>query len=203
MKRNKSVGAVLIAFVLLGGYLLYGYLQEPAYASPEFVSWAPGPAAIRGKIGSMQAPTPGMTDSERRARFCIMFKERFRQHDPAVAVGLRFTTPHRIKLMCPARMEPCYMDEIALAAWHEARDIFGGPMDIDIYDTFIGTNQLKVGQLRASAATPDFAHVSYDFRDLELLNHPRRLRAMPGIHYRPVQMRSYIPRYFQPRPPAL
>jgi hypothetical protein len=204
MKRNKAVGAVLIAIILLGGYLLYGYLQEPAYASPDFSSWAPGPAAIRSKIGSLQTPAPGLSDGERRTRFCDMFKNRFRHHDPAIAVGLRFTAPTRIKLMCPARMEPCYMDEIALAAWHEARDNFGGPIDIDIYDTFIGTNQIKIGELRASAMTPNFAHVAYDFRALQVLNRPHRFQQIPGVRFRPVQMRSYPPGILQRlRPPTL
>src|SRR5437773_134850 len=75
----------------------------------------------------------------------------------------------RLKLMCPRRLEPFMVDRIALAAWREARDYFGKPVDVDIYVTFIGTTQVKIGQLRASANEPQIAQISYDFTELDLL----------------------------------
>jgi hypothetical protein len=169
---------------LLGGCLLYGYLQQPADASPDYARWSPSPAAIRRTIGTAAAPTKGMADKERRQQFCKMFKNRFRKHDPAVAVGLRFLTPTRIKLMCPARMEPCFIDQIALSAWHEAQDCFGAPMDIDINDTFIGTNQIKIGELRVQGDTPPIARIAYDFTALSVYTRPRTVPLMPGGPFR-------------------
>jgi hypothetical protein len=179
MDRRKIVGTAVAVTLLVLGCLLYGYLQQPADASAEYSEWSPNPAAIQRRIGTAARPAPGMTEAERRTQFCNLFKGRFRHHDPAVAVGLRFLSPTRIKLMVPARMEPCYMDRIALEAWHEARGIFGAPIDIDIYDTFIGTTQIKIGQLRATAENSEVAHVSYDFRQLIELTSPRVLPIRP------------------------
>jgi hypothetical protein len=176
MTRRGVIGAGGAAMLLLGGFLLYGYVQQPAGASPEFAHWSPTPTAIRSKLGTASAPTPGMTDENRHTLFCTMFKGRFRQHDPAVAVGLRFITPTHIKLMCPARMEPYFMDQIALALWRETREIFGKAPDIDIYDTFIGTTQIKIGELRTSAEDAGIAHISYDFRPLQAMNGPQTFR---------------------------
>jgi len=199
MKRQKAIGGAAVGVFLLGSYLLYGYLQEPGTAAAEFSSWPPGPAAIRSAIGTPQVPASGMSENERREQFCVMFKNRFRHHEPGLAIGLRFLTPTRIKLMCPARMEPYFVDQIALAAWHEARDDFGKSIDIDIYDTFIGTNQIKIGELRAVAEKPEMAHIKYDFTQLELLNRPRSLLPRSGRRFRPVEQRSLPPIYFRRR----
>jgi hypothetical protein len=194
MKRQVVVGTAGALIFLLGGFLLYGYLQPPTGAAPEFLGWPPTAAAIRSKIGTAAAPAPGMSDADRRSQFCAMFKGRFRDHDPAIAVGLRFLTPTRIKLMCPARMEPCYIDQIALSAWHEAQDYFGKPVDIDIFDTFIGTTQIKIGELRNSLDKPDMAHISYDFRALNQVMRPHT-----GRRSRPALLFERMP---MPRPGA-
>lgn len=173
MKRQGTIAAAAAVVALLGAGLLYGYMQLPANASPEYAAWRPSAAAIRGKLGPSAAPAQGMTEKVRRERFCALFKSRYRDHEPAVAVGMRFVSASRIKLMCPARLEPFLIDQIALAAWREAREIFGRPIEVDIYDTLIGTTQIKIGELRASADAPEIARIAYDFTDLEKLNRPR------------------------------
>src|SRR5438045_3602218 len=85
MTRHGAIGAGAVVTALLGGLLLYGYMQQPASAGPEYAQWAPSAAAIRGKIGDAKAPAPGMTESERREQFCMLFKSRYRDHNPAVA----------------------------------------------------------------------------------------------------------------------
>ena len=174
MKRRKAIGAAVGTAAVISGFLLYSYIQEPAAASLEYAHWSPNAAAIHKVIGTAAAPMSGMSGALRREQFRQMFKERFRRHDPPVAIGLRFITPTRIKLMCPARMEPFLIDKVALALWREARDSFGTPIEVDIYDTFIGSTQIKIGQLRAGLKDPQIAYVSYDFGVLEMLSrsHP-------------------------------
>ena len=117
MKRHGAIGAAVAAVALLGAGLSYGRLQEPAQASPEYAAWTPSAAAIRSKLGAAAAPAPGMTEKERRESFCALFKSRYRDHEPAVAVGLKFLGDSRIKLMCPARLEPdCAMSCVASVA---------------------------------------------------------------------------------------
>lgn len=176
MTRQGAIGATTALLALLGVFVLFGYVQQPTAALEEYAVWPPTAAAIRGKLS--RAGAPGMSEHDRRELFCTMFKSRYRNHDPATAIGLRFVTPSqrdhiRLKLMCPARLEPFLVDRVALAAWREARDIFDKPVDVDIYDTFIGTTQIKIGQLRATADAPGIAHIAYDFSELEALNRPR------------------------------
>lgn len=180
MKRKGVIGIAVAGMVLLAAPLLIGYLQSNAYAGPEYSAWPPTPEAIRHKVGSAAAPAPGMSEKDRRELFCTLFKSRYRDHDPKVAIGIRFLAPNRIKLMCPARLEPFYVDQIALAAWRETRDDLGQSADVDIFDTFIGTAQVKIGELRAPGKE-QIAHITYDYTALQKLT---------GTHY-PVYRRRW------------
>jgi hypothetical protein len=176
MNRNAKIGAAAAAIILVSGFVIYGLSQAPVSANPEFAQWEPTPAAIRKKIGTKESPAPGMTEAERRNRFCEMFKNRYRMHEPKVAVGVHFVTPSVLKLMCPARMEPCYIDQIALSLWHEARDNFGQPVDIEIYNTFIGANNIRIGTLKPLAENPEIARITYDYSILSRTPGPRMYR---------------------------
>jgi len=173
MKRRGAVGVGLIAAAITGGCMVYGYVQQPA-ATAEYTDWRPTAATIREEIGTEASPAHGMTEKQRRELFCQLFKDRFRFHTPNVAIGLRFVGDRRLKLMCPARLEPFLVDRVALAAWREASADFGRQMDVDIYATFIGTTQVKIGELRASGSPP-VAHIEYDFDQIGRMNHPRVL----------------------------
>jgi hypothetical protein len=199
MRQHGAIGAAVAAMGLVGGGLLYGYVQQPAIASSEYAQWPPQAAAIRAVIGTVSAPAYGMTEDQRREQFCMMFKNRFRKHEPAVAVGIRFLkNSNRIKLMCPARLEPFYVDQIALAAWREARANFGPKIDLDIYDTFIGTTQIKIGQLRVSPEAPTVAHITYDFSELEKLNRPRLTNSTLMRNWKPNDPYLTLPTMFHP-----
>jgi len=173
MKRHTAIGGAAAVTLLVAGILLYGYVQQPASASAEFDNWTPNAREIQGTIGTAAHPKPGMSDTKRREQFCTLFKDRFRHHDPAIAVGVRFLTPTCVKLMLPPRMEPCFMDQIALSLWRESRANFGSPVDVDLYDTFIGTAQIKIGELRVRPDQPDMAHIVYDFHALDKITRPR------------------------------
>lgn len=189
MERRAAAGVAFGGMMVLAGCLLFGSQQQPISAAPEYASWSPNAAEIQNKIGTAARPSPGMSDAERRNQFCVLFKDRYRHHDPTVAVGLRFISKTRLKLMCPARMEPCYMDQIALALWREARATFGAPIEIDIFDTFIGTTRIKIGELRVEPGDPEIAHITYDFQMLDLLSRPRH-GEWPSTPMNPVSDRA-------------
>ena len=186
MNRKAKIATVGAAIIVVAGCLVYGFSQAPVSANPEFAQWEPTATAIRKEIGTKDSPKPGMTDADRRFHFCDMFKNRYRMHEPKVAVGVRFVTPDRLKLMCPARMEPCYIDQIALSLWHEARDNFGRPVDIEIYNTFIGTNNVRIGTLKPLSDHPEIALITYDYSTLMRENRPRIYRPMRRMPIRPV-----------------
>src|SRR5438270_9151111 len=136
MKPGRTVGLCLAVAGVACAWLVYGSVRQQPSSLPEYAGWKPTAAAIQREIGTAAARAPGMTEEQRRDQFCTLFKSRFRYHDPNVAIGLKFLGPKRLKLMCPARLEPFLVDRIALSAWREARADFGQPMDIDIYATF-------------------------------------------------------------------
>jgi hypothetical protein len=80
-----------------------------------------------------------------------------------MAVAVRILGGDRIKLSCPARMEPWSMDHLALDVWQEARRDLDQPYAIDIYETYIGGAPVKVGELRAVPDKPTVAHIAYKF----------------------------------------
>ena len=133
MNGQWAIGAAVAAMALVGGCLLCGSRAEPDW--PRWISMrSPTAAGIRAQIGSAAAPANGLTDLQRREQFCTLFKNRYRRHNPPIAVGVRFLRPTLVKLMCPARLEPFVVDRIAVAAWHEVRDDFGNPWT-SIYTT--------------------------------------------------------------------
>lgn len=172
MKRYWIASALVIPV----GLLLYFWHERAVDASlfDNFASWPPSPAAILASIGPQpaQASKEDIHD-ERHKQFAAMFQHRYRDHTPAVAVGLHFISPHMIKLLTPARMEPYDIDRIAVSAWHESKTAFGHKFDIDIYETFLSLAPVKIGTLRPAPNKPDFASIDYDYPSLN------RSRALP------------------------
>lgn len=104
------------------------------------------------------------SEQQRKDTFAILFQRRYRKHEGAqIAVGVKFPTNGRIKLLCPARLEPWNMDHLAVQIWKEARTDFGRSYDVDIYETYIGTPPVKVGQLRTDAHNLDAVQITYRF----------------------------------------
>ena len=201
IRQRAAFGGAAALALILGALFLYGYRQDPANANPEYAEWPPTPADIISRIGTATAPAPEKSDSERRSEFCTLFKSRYRRHDPAVAIGVRFITATRIKLMCQPRLEPYLIDRIALSLWREAGEGFGQPIDIDIYDTFIGTRNIKIGQLRGGDEKPPIAHISYDYSTLDLLTHPPKQEPAPAAHPQPHALPRIQERQFGPPGP--
>ena len=56
------------------------------------------------------------------------------------------------------------MDEITRTLWRETSDLFGKSYEIDICETFIGTEPRKIGQLRTLPNDPQKAHITYNYK---------------------------------------
>ncbi len=190
MKRYWIIGAI-IALLGVTGYLLYDR-SDNAMAAEDYSNWSPNAGAIRQKIGKSDGNAAG--EERRLIQFCKLFQSRFRNHDPAMAIGLRNLTPNRLKLMCPARMEPVDIDRITLTAWREAKDAFDHSFDLDIYLTFIGTPPIKIGELRPRHDNPKIASISYNYPQNLILPHPR--------HKKTSEMNQSSPVRFIKKPPV-
>ena len=153
----------------LCGILGYAYfaLSSPAEADmlERILALSPDSAAIQREVAAQSAANSKITDAQRRDLFAELFTNRFRIHEARMAVRARFVSlshgPDRIKLMCPARMEPWNMDRLALVTWREAQACLGRSYDIDIYETFIGALPRKIGELRSSGEKTPVAAIRY------------------------------------------
>jgi hypothetical protein len=163
MKRTSFVWTTTAC--LLAPSLLYWQMWRNA-SDPydDFSTWSPDTQTIRRELDHRYPVTPdGKNEAARRELFCELFKNRYRQHQPQIAVGLRILPGNRIKLMCPARMEPWNHDRLAMTAWRETREIFGEAFTLDIYETFIGATPHRIGKLRPLPDNPNIAQITYDF----------------------------------------
>lgn len=145
---------------------------------------SPVSAAIHQELAAHTGDKPPMTAAQRQDLFAERFTERFRQHEPKMAVRARFEevnhARNRIKLMCPARLEPWNMDRIALSAWREAKDCLGENYDIDLYETFIGSAPRKIGELRCTSGAKSVADIHYLPRAQDLYAAGARGNARPA-----------------------
>ena len=159
----KKIVAIIGALALLGIVIALFLSQKEASADShsDFSGWQPSVAAIRQKLGTSRNPTPEYRSEERRKEFQAMFISRFRSQNPMVAVGFHYLSDTKIKLMCPARMEPWNIDTVALMTWREGKEILGTSFDIDIYETYLGGRFSKVGELRPLKEDANIAHIVY------------------------------------------
>ena len=152
---------------LLGAFL--GYRVTTAHNAqdalpedgPAFLNWPPSPQEIV-RVTAANGTDPKTAEGlKARDRFADVFKGRYRQHEPMIAVGMRFREPNVIDLMVPARMEPWNIDRIAVEAWKESNTAFGHPFDVDLYISYIGVPRIKIGELRQNSAHPGRVVITY------------------------------------------
>ena len=157
-----TMGAVSVAMFCAYCASLHNAEADPIDAA---LIQSPVPAAIHQELAAHAGDKPPMTSAQRQDLFAERFTERFRKHEPKMAVRARFEVSNharnRIKLMCPARLEPWNMDRIALSAWREAKDCLGENYDIDLYETFIGSAPRKIGELRSAGGATPVADIRY------------------------------------------
>ena len=161
MKRHVGFGA-FVAVAALPLYFVAAHQQEASrqQADTEMLSdlsaWPPSAQKIQQQLHDTT-----LSDDTRHQRFAELFTSRFREHTPQMAVRVKFESGNRIKLMCPARMEPWYKDRVALDVWRESQSVFGHASDVDIFETFIGAKQVKVGELDTKFDQHPVAQIAY------------------------------------------
>jgi hypothetical protein len=157
MKRKPGI---IVIFTLLGvfGYFLWAFSSVREGLDPEndFALWQPTADMIRKEL-------PVGPVSERQKVFGLLFQKRFRKHDPGKAIGVHFMPNGKIQLLTPARLEPWNIDRIALMLYREVQQDLNKNCDIDIYETFIGTPALKIGELRPSLKSPQQVLVQFQY----------------------------------------
>lgn len=164
----KSRWVTLIVFASVGllafCYLRYNESVQAMEADSDFRTWSPSPAALKQALVAAAARDPeAATPHGKRQLFIQLFQNRFRQHFPSpMAVGLRISSKDdKLALLCPARLEPWNMDQLAYQAWRETKDVFGHPFKVDLFVTYIGAPSKKVGELRPSPSDPQKLHITY------------------------------------------
>lgn len=108
----------------------------------KFDGWRPAPKEIAAAVGVGS----GTYKDSRHQKFADLFKKRFR--DNGVAIGARFDSDSKLRVMCAATIPRWDMARVALRAREEATNIFARPVDVDIYETFISIRQRKIGEVR-------------------------------------------------------
>lgn len=154
-----------IVLVLAGGIFYLGQRQDAAaeeYPLANFDTWSPSAVRVRTEVAGLPATGSKVGDIRaRELKLENLITYRCRNHTPQLAVRVLFPTPDRIAVLCPARMEPWTMDDLAFAAWRETRADVGVSCGVDLYLTYIGMPPVKVGELRPDPANPNLARIRY------------------------------------------
>lgn len=147
MRGKRGLFAVAAALIVATGAALWANGRARPATPGLGAEWRPTAADIAAAVGS---GATGRFSDTRHDRFASLFKQRYR--DRGLAVGLRFLSDRRLKVMCAAMMPRWDMAHVALKAHEETRALFGRPYDVDIYETYISAMQRKVAELRADGA---------------------------------------------------
>ncbi len=164
MKR----GALFIVIILLLGGAAFAWTHHdvPSNIEYDFKDWPPEANEIKSQIQQINTVKDGKTvEVQREVLFSELFKNRFRTHTPMKAIGVKIEPGYKLKLMCPARMEPWEIDGVAMAAWKESQDDLGKPYEVDIFETYIGTAPIKIGELRTQPGDQKTVHIAYKYPD--------------------------------------
>ncbi len=162
MKRGTL--ACTVTVLTLPGYFFW-QMQHPPAPEPndDMAVWQPNAAAIRSDLQSQFGKSLTAENMEAKYAFKLAFQQRYRSHPTQLAVGLQFRKDGTIHLKLPARLEPWYMDKIALAGYREIRDTFHITRPIRLYETFAGAAPVYIGQVSADAADPSLIRVAFDY----------------------------------------
>lgn len=163
MKRASLARALCVCLITPVGY--YWHLQNENIDGEEgFPNWPPQTQVIQRELDVHAPLTPdGKNQQMREELYTELFKNRYRKHQPQVAIGMKILTGRRIKLMTPARMEPWDLDRLAMTAWRETHVVLGQNYDIDIYETYIGATPQLIGTLRTLPDNTKVARIVYNY----------------------------------------
>ncbi len=161
---KRGILACTATVLCLPTYYLYLMNSPPHVASlDEMARWQPDAAAIRSSLHTRYGKNITADNVEAQQMFALSFQQRYRDHAIQLAVRLKFCPDGTIRLLLPSRLEPWYMDKIALAAYRETRDIFHQAHPIELYETFAGAAPVKIGQVNADAHDPNLLRVTFDY----------------------------------------
>ena len=157
--NRRGVVAGIVILLGLGGtvFLFLNRSGEPD--SADFSQWKPSPATLKQEVGPAKSDRRG--EALRRDKFIRLFQNRFREHNPPRAVGIKFESDNMLFLKCEAGMSPWDRDKVATMLWNEARDAFGKSFEMDIFETYIGTRPIKIGELREDPKRPGTVNIAY------------------------------------------
>jgi hypothetical protein len=137
--------------------LVYGFFGNSSN-KPAYAHWSPTPDEILRAVGTESS---GDYRDPRHQTFASLFQQRFRSHE--MAIGLRFESNRRVRLMCAAMIPHTDMVRIAIDVHNEAQHIFQTSYSVDIYETYIVLPPVKCAVLNApesgSAPTVTFLGV--------------------------------------------
>ncbi|GDX40077.1 hypothetical protein LBMAG21_03690 [Armatimonadota bacterium] len=162
--RRIVVVIVGITFISCLGFLFIKQKKSDTDPVAEAVMANPTTAQIRQSLQGTITLNSGETQEDAKRRiFSTLFKKRFREFNPTIAVGMRFDNATSVRLYFPARLEPYYRDRIAYTAWREIKELLGVSCGITLWDTYIGLPPAKTGELKPVAGSPDRVHIIHNF----------------------------------------
>lgn len=157
MKRKPVIIAILTV-IGISSYFLWASsaVREGYDPNTDFANWSPTAAEISKQM-------PAGAELERQLAFAQLFQQRFRKHEPSRAIGVHIMGNGKIHLLTQARLEPWNIDRIALMLYRELQQNFHKNYDIEIYETFIGTRPIKIGEILPSPTDPQRLVVRYHY----------------------------------------
>lgn len=168
---------IILAVLFVATWATYAYLvRDPVVEDRSGIdmlgpAWPPTSADLVRQVGANGKDSDTPEGKAARQRFTYLFKKRYREHDPQMAMGIRFKPGALVDVLFPPRMEPWTMDRLAVHTWHETQQAFGHPFNIDLYITYIGVPPLKIGELRPQVSDPT---------KLQIVHFAKPIAMMPG-----------------------
>jgi len=148
--RNRyllALGALSVAFPIVVFVLPRLFMPHiPHDTIGDDTGWSPTPSEIAAAVSKSG---PGDFRDSRHAKFAELFKSRYRRQQKAV--GIRFDAPGHLKIMFAALTPRWDMAHVSVEAAREATSCFGVPFQLDVYETFISSPELKLAEVRQDA----------------------------------------------------
>ncbi len=162
--RRRSTVFLSLTLVCCLGFFVRNRNAEQQDPMVEMMQRKPSKEEIVQSVREAKPNKPTETiDNAKRRVFAEMVKQRYRKGEPSIAVGLRFTSPKRVRFFVPARMDPWEIDRIIYALWYEGVSALDTELEIDVCETFIGMAPVKIGELRHITGTKEKLNVVYTY----------------------------------------
>jgi len=135
-----------------------------------YSDWQPTPEQIRHDVGVGSGDD---FSDNRHTQFAKLFQQRFRNNQKAV--GVRFEGQSLITAKFAATIPRWDMASVSLELQKEANQVFQHPHDVNVYETYISMNPVKVAELRERPAGQGVA-ITFDPRFARTPLNPEQVR---------------------------